>query len=131
MPTRGTGRAPVAADRLIFACHTDSRARARLQTALRGHADLRWFAFFEEMRQAMDAGERPTATVVGLIDASGASALDFARNVRDDMTGTPIVVYCDIASDERKPMAALAVAGVHDVLFTELNDEGFSARDVI
>src|SRR4051812_40323602 len=100
MPTSSaTLHKPVAADRVVFACHTDSRARARLQTALRGHAELRWFAFFEEMRQVLDAGERPTAAVIGLADASGASALDFSRNIRDDMTGTAVVVYCDITDE--------------------------------
>src|SRR5258708_4895146 len=74
----------------------------------------------------------PSVTaVIGLSDIAGGTAMKFAHDVRESMTGTAVVVCCDLAGGGQAPLAALADAGVHDVLFRGVNDEGFAARTVI
>jgi AraC-like DNA-binding protein len=69
--------------------------------------------------------------VVGMTDHRGDSAVSFAQSVRAGATGTAIVVCCNLAETQLQSVSELAVAGVHDVLFTGLNDDGHSARMVI
>jgi AraC-like DNA-binding protein/rhodanese-related sulfurtransferase len=133
MPTRSVrvARGEAAEQRLVFGCVPDPRARGRLQTALRGHATLRWFASFAEIRRALEHGERSATAIIGLSDRCGGTAAGFARDVREDMTGTSVVVCCDLGGESQAPIAALAESGVHDILFTGVNDEGHGARTVI
>src|SRR6267142_2739571 len=111
MPTSPSRHAEGAEQRSVFGCVSDSRARARVQTALRGHAAVRWFTSFNEIRHALEHGERPATAVIGLSDGAGGTAAGFARDVREDMTGTSIVVCCDLAPDNPAPIAMLGEAG--------------------
>jgi AraC-like DNA-binding protein len=133
MPTRSARvvRDEAAESRLVFGCVPDLRVRGRVQTALRGHATVRWFESFVEIRRALEHGDRPAAAIITLADDCGGTALSFAHEVREDMTGTPVVVCCDLGHDTQPPLAALAEAGVHDILFAGMNDEGHAARTVI
>ena len=133
MPTKSP-RAPRgerAGHRLVLGCVPDCRMRGRVQTALRGHATLRWYGSFVEIRRVLDQGERPTAAVIALSDGCGGTALNFAHDVHDDVIGTAVVVCCDLRRDGHDPIAALGAAGVHELLFAGINDEGHAARAVI
>lgn len=121
----------MAEQRLVFGCVPDPRARGRIQTALRGHATAQWFGSFVELRRALEQGERAITAVIALSDTYGGTAVSFAHDVREDMTGTAVVVCCDLGANSQAPLAALAEAGVHDVLFAGMNDEGHAARTVI
>src|SRR5258708_1635193 len=127
---RAPRRGP-ADQRLVFGCVPDPQTRARVQTALRGHATLQWFGSFDESRGALEQGERAVTAVIARPDAAGGRAMKFAHDVHDDMTGTPVVVCCDLGHDDPAPLAALAEAGVHDILIAGMNDEGHAARTVI
>jgi len=105
--------------------------RGRIQAALRGHATVQWFGSFVEIRCALEQGERAITAVIALSDAYGGTAMSFAHDVREDMTGTAVVVCCNLRYDSQAPIAALAEAGVHDILFAGMNDEGHAARTVI
>jgi AraC-like DNA-binding protein len=109
----------------------DPRVRGRIQAALRGHATVQWFGSFVEIRCALEQGERAITAVIALSDAYGGTAMSFAHDVREDMTGTAVVVCCNLRYDSQAPIAALAEAGVHDILFAGMNDEGHAARTVI
>jgi AraC-like DNA-binding protein len=118
-------------DRRVFGCVPDARTRARLKVALRGHAPIEWFDSFAAVRHAL-ASERGICTVlVGMHDSQGESAASFASGLRGDGRGTAIVACCDLSSNGLQPVSELAVAGVHDVLFTGLNDDGHSTRTII
>ena len=133
MPTRvaRVARGEAAEQRLVFGCIPDPRARARIQTALRGHATVQWFGSFVELRRTLEYGERAITAVIALSDTCGGTAMTFAHDVREDMTGTAVVVSCDLRYGSQVPLGELAVAGVHDVLFAGINDEGHIARTVI
>ena len=118
-------------DRRILGCITDSRTRQRLQLALRGHAPIEWYETFGEVRAALEKERRICTVLVGLTDGKGESAASFASALRGQGRGAAIVACCDLNSTSVQPVSELAVAGVHDVLFTGLNDDGHSARMII
>src|SRR5258708_8405591 len=116
---------------VVLGCVRDPQTRARVQTALRGHATLQWFGSFDEIRRALEHGERAVTAVIALSDAAGGTAMKFAHDVHDDMTGTPVVVCCDLGHDDPAPLAALAEAGRHAILIAGMNDESHPAPTVI
>ena len=120
----------VATDRRILGCVTDARTRQRLEVALRGHAPIEWHDTFAAVRQALEGERRLCTVLVGMRDVKGDTAASFAVSVRELGRGTAIVACCDL-NGTGLPVSELAVAGVHDVLFTGLNDDGHSARMII
>src|SRR4051812_9828916 len=121
-------RAP--SDQRILGCVCDPRTRQRLEVALRGHAPIEWHDSFASVRSALEEERRLCTVLVGMRDAKGVTAAAFAESVRELGRGTAIVACCDL-NGSGLPVSELAVAGVHDVLFTGLNDDGHSARMVI
>jgi AraC-like DNA-binding protein len=118
-------------NRRILGCVSDPRIRQRLEVALRGHAPIQWLDSFESVREALDAERRICTVLIGMRDGKGETAADFAAGVRVRGRGAAIVACCDLATSGLQPVSELAVAGVHDVLFTGLNDDGHSARMII
>jgi AraC-like DNA-binding protein len=127
-PNRSSGKPP---DRRFFGCILDVRTRNRLEVALRGHAPIEWFDTFAGVRAALEDERRICTVLVGMQDARGESAASFAAALRSQGRGAAIVACCDLNANGVQPVSELAVAGVHDVLFTGLNDDGHSARMVI
>ena len=130
-PNRGTGAPRNPRDRRILGCVADGRTRNRLEIALRGHAPIEWFDTFDAVRAALEEERRICTILVGMQDGNGTSAAKFANELRGEGRGAAIVACCDLNSNGMQPVSELAVAGVHDVLFTGLNDDGHSARMVI
>lgn len=125
---RATANSP---ERRIFGCVPDARTRNRLEVALRGHAPIEWFDTFAAVRAALELERRICTVLVGMQDGRGESAATFATALRREGRGAAIVACCDLSANGVQPVSELAVAGVHDVLFTGLNDDGHSARMVI
>lgn len=117
-------------DRRILGCVPDLRTRQRLEVALRGHAPIEWHDTFADVRAVLERERRLCTVLVGMRDAKGDTAAAFAVSVRELGRGTAIVACCDL-NGTGLPVSELAVAGVHDVLFTGLNDDGHSARMII
>ena len=130
-PTSGRASPRSAHDRRILGCVADARMRSRLEVALRGHAPIEWFDTFVAIRAALDHERRICTVLVGMHDSRGESAATFATALRAEGRGAAIVACCDLNSNGLQPVSELAVAGVHDVLFTGLNDDGHSARMII
>jgi len=80
---------------------------------------------------ALEDERRICTVLVGMQDGRGESAANFAAALRREGRGAAIVACCDLNANGVQPVSELAVAGVHDVLFTGLNDDGHSARMVI
>ena len=129
-PSRSSNSRPVQ-DRRILGCVPDARTRSRLEVALRGHAPIEWFDTFAAVRAALELERRICTVLVGMRDGDGESAANFATAIRGEGRGAAIVACCDLSSNGMQPVSELAVAGVHDVLFTGLNDDGHSARMII
>ena len=121
----------VSPERRLLGCVSDGRIRQRLEVALRGHAPIEWFDTFAAVRGALEREPRICTVLVGMRDASGETAAGFAADARALGRGVAIVACCDLNSGGVHPVSELAVAGVHDVLFTGLNDDGHSARMII
>lgn len=118
-------------DRRILGCVSDGRMRQRLEVALRGHAPIQWLDSFASVREALDGERRICTVLIGMRDANGETAADFAAGVRVQGRGAAIVACCDLNGNGLQPVSELAVAGVHDVLFAGLNDDAHSARMII
>jgi AraC-like DNA-binding protein len=130
-PSNRNSAPRVSPDRRILGCVSDQRTRNRLEVALRGHAPIEWFATFAALRVALERESRIATVLVGVQDGQGESAANFASALRAEGRGAAIVACCDLNSNGLQPVSELAVAGVHDVLFTGLNDDGHSARMII
>jgi AraC-like DNA-binding protein len=118
-------------DQRILGCISDARIRQRLEVALRGHAPIEWLESFAAVRRALDGERRICTVLIGMRDAHGESAAAFATAVREEGRGAAIVACCDLTATGHQPVSELAVAGVHDILFAGLNDDGHSARMII
>ena len=129
LPRTAATRSPV--DRRILGCVSDSRTRKRIELALRDHAFIQWYDSFAALRRGLETEGRMCTAVVGMRDDRGDTAVSFAHSVRAGATGTAIVACCNLGEGSLQAVSELAVAGVHDVLFTGLNDDGHSARMVI
>lgn len=129
VPKRAGSRHPPY--RRILGCVPDARTRGRLEVALRGHAPIEWFDTFGALHGALERERRICTVLVGMRDSSGTPASVFASALREEGRGTAIVACCDLNANGLQPVSELAVAGIHDVLFTGLNDDGHSARMVI
>lgn len=129
MPARFGGAE--ALRRVVLCCVPEARAKSRVQSALRGHATIEWFDTFADVRRAITRDGRAMTVVIGMSDGRGGTALSFTEAVRADSVGTSIVVCCSLDAGNQQPISELAAAGVHDILFTGVNDDGHTARMVI
>jgi AraC-like DNA-binding protein len=124
-----TARSP--RDQRVLGCISDARIRQRLEMALRGHAPIQWLESFAAVREALDGERRICTVLIGMRDGRGETAAAFATAVREEGRGAAIVACCDLTANGHQPVSELAVAGVHDILFAGLNDDGHSARMII
>ena len=120
-----------ARDRRIVGCVADPRIRQRLEVALRAHAPIQWLESFEAVRKTLEEERRLCTVLIGVRDGNGETAAQFAGALRESGRAAAIVACCDLGATGLQPVSELAVAGVHDVLFTGLNDDGHSARTII
>src|SRR6478609_2328115 len=82
--------------RWIGACVSDTRARKRVEGALRGHAEINWFDSFDALRRGVEAHGRMSIVIVGLNDPRGGSATSLAMELRGAGAGTAVVACCDV-----------------------------------
>jgi AraC-like DNA-binding protein len=118
---------------LIFGCVAAPLRRRKLESSLRDAADLRWFASFVDLREALETEiQRVVVAVVDMEDPTGSSAHGFALSMSERYPGIGIVVYRDArGGDSKADVCMLGAAGVHDILFEGLTDEGYIARAIV
>jgi AraC-like DNA-binding protein len=118
---------------LVFGCVASEARRRKLESSLRDAAVLRWFNSFVDVREALETEIRHVAVaVVDMEDPTGASAHGFAQTMSRSYPGVGLVVYRDERGPESKAdVCMLGAAGVHDILFEGLTDEGYIARSII
>ena len=92
---------------------------------------MEWFETFDALRAALPDGPRVVTVLVGMADGRGETAAAFAQRARVDCRGTAIVACANLNGSSGEVFSELALAGVHDVLFTGVNDDGHSARMII
>lgn len=129
-------RSPTAPPRsdlpLTFGCVRDPLWRRRLESSLRGYAEVRWFETFVDLREALETEPRRVlVAVVELHDRTGASAQGFARTMGAVYPGIGIVAYRESKASSEADICQLGAAGVHDVLVAGITDEGYLARSIV
>jgi AraC-like DNA-binding protein len=106
--------------------------RTRLTDALRGRAKLR----FADSREALIELLRTTTDAVDVvvIPAGTTGVVGSPQLVRDIIAQRPraaIVAYCELLSPLATDVRALAAAGVHQFLFSGIDDHGVALRNVL
>jgi AraC-like DNA-binding protein len=117
---------------LIFGCVAEPLWRRRVESSLRGAAQVRWFDSFVDLREALETEiQRVVVALVDMQDRTGASAHGFARAVSAAYPGIGLVVYRGSRSASEAELCMLGAAGVHDILLAGVTDEGYIARSII
>lgn len=130
--TVSLSRAPQSGSALVWGCIGDSLGRRRIQSALRGYADIEWFQSFGEMRRGLEQARRDVGVVlVDMEDSTGAAAHVFVKRMADTFPAVGIIAYRHPRSDSQADLCRLAAAGIHDILLAGLTDEGYTARRII
>jgi AraC-like DNA-binding protein len=106
--------------------------RARLRAALGGCAELDFVACVAEVLQAL-RGDRGgiRAVVLEARDASGRPTAGLARQITRLFPTTTVVGYCSARAEDSADVAALASAGVHEVVFKHIDDHAGLLRCVL
>jgi hypothetical protein len=126
--------APARSDdqQLIFGCVASPLRRRKLESSLRGAAQIRWFNSFIDLREALEIElDRVIVAVVDVEDPTGASAHGFARALAEEYPGIGIVAYRRMAAESEAEVCMLGASGVHDILLEGLTDEGYLARNIV
>ncbi|MEP6730052.1 MAG: helix-turn-helix domain-containing protein [bacterium] len=130
-PLRG-GQVPSTTRGVVLALVIGVHERARVRDALSGCHDV---VFVERNRQleAMLCNiERPIrGLVIESHDADARSTCDVIRAVRKNHSRIPVIGYCQAGIAHSSDIRALAVAGVHELLFHGIDDSCAALRAVL
>jgi AraC-like DNA-binding protein len=117
---------------LILALVNGVAERARIRTATSGRYELSFAARVRELEHALQTTRAPIAAViVEEADVDRRSTCDVVRMIRRTSPGTPVVGYCDAGMRHSNDIRALVMAGVHELLFRNIDDAGVAMRAVI
>lgn len=117
---------------LVVACGCSPLQRARLQDAVRGVARLSVLQGLSEL--SLETRDRPQApdVIVLAVEPEGArDVVTSARELRLKCPRAALVAYCGGVRDAPTSISALAAAGVHQFIFTDINDRGVALRSIL
>ena len=107
----------------------DEAGRARVESAMRFRARILAVGSTRAAEQVIaEAPSRPTAAVVSATDEKGRSCLPLVRTLTQLRPTVPVIGYCAADASASRDVLTLARAGVHDVMFGGLDDEGRAIR---
>jgi len=105
---------------------------ARLRDAIRGAGQLRVVREAGELFVRSDAGLRPPDVVVLAVATDSArDVVAITRELRIRCPRAALVAYCGGVRDTPASIGALAAAGVHQFVFTDVNDHGVVLRTIL
>lgn len=117
---------------LVVACGCSPVQQARLQDAVRGTAILRSVRQFTDLSLRQDTGvQTPDIVVLAIPTDMARDAVAMARDSRARFPRAALIAYCPGIRDTPASIGALASAGVHQFLFTDINDRGVVLREIL
>lgn len=116
---------------LVWACGVSATQRARLVDALRGTACMRELHGGSELAERLRQTEAPDLVVLAVDAEDGRDAAALIRLVVSSRRRAAVVAYCNGRGDRVPNLAALAAAGVHQFVFTGINDSGIDLRAIL
>jgi AraC-like DNA-binding protein len=115
----------------ILTCVSDSNLRARLSDAIRDRGTLRFVPTFGELLASLRTSSANTnAVVIPPRDSAGREATSVVPDIAAHFPRIAIVAYCRSGVENSFDIRSLAVAGVHEFLFTG-DDSRLSVRAVL
>ena len=132
LPPDEHGRGPAGADPpgpWILVLIRDDDARARLESAMRSRARIVAVESTRAAEQVLAAASsRPTAAVLSATDAGGRNCLPLVRKLTQLRPAVPVIGYCSAEGIASRDVVTLVRAGVHDVMFRGIDDQGRAVR---
>lgn len=132
LPPDEHGRGPAGADPpgpWILVLIRDDDARARLESAMRSRARIVAVESTRAAEQVLAAASsRPTAAVLSATDAGGRNCLPLVRKLTQLRPAVPVIGYCSAEGVASRDVVTLVRAGVHDVMFRGIDDQGRAVR---
>jgi AraC-like DNA-binding protein len=123
--------APAPGSPCVLTCVTDPHLRARLSDAIRDRGSLRFVPTFGELIASLQTSSvRTNAVVVPPRDSAGREATSAVREIVAQFPRIAIIAYCRSGVENSADIRGLAVAGVHEFLFTG-DDSRLSVRTVL
>ena len=116
---------------LVWAYGCSPVQRARLTDATRGRARLRVLESAAELTACLRLPEAPDVIVVSVVEAEAREAAALLRLIAASCPRAALVGYVDGDPAMLPGIASLAAAGVHQLLFTGMNDTGAQCRAVL
>jgi AraC-like DNA-binding protein len=116
----------------VAACGVSFEQRIRIIDALRGRATLRFIDSFRALREALRSEPDPVdAVVLPPRDASGAEATALVRVIAEARPRTAIIAYLAAGAEPSRDIRALAAAGVHQFVFSGIDDGRMALRAIV
>lgn len=116
---------------VVLALVSGAAERARIQGALRGRFAVRFIDAITALEAQLGTLDPVYALIVESHDIHRVSTAKSIAFVRTKQPELPIVGYCRAGIAYSSDVRALAVAGVHELLFHGIDDSGTALRDVL
>ena len=107
----------------------DEAGRARVEKSMHARARVVTVGSTRAAEQAIAAARsRPLVAVVSATDAQGRNCLPLVRSLTQLRPPVPVIGYCTADVTASRDVLTLARAGVHDVMFGSIDDQGRAVR---
>jgi AraC-like DNA-binding protein len=129
---RGTPSCSEAGIPTCVALITGCDDRTRLGAALHGTAAVTFVAAVGDVLPLL-RGDRLTvrAVVLEAHDAAGRPTAGLARQITRLFPATPVIGYCSLRAEGSQDILALASAGVHELIFKEMDEHAALLRNLL
>ena len=128
-PARTLERASDLGGAWILVLIRDEPCRARVEKTMRSHIRVIAVASIRAAEETLTrASSRPTAAVVSATDAEGRNCLPLVRTLTQLRPTVPVIGYCTVDRAASRDVLTLVRAGVHEVIFRDIDDPARAIR---
>jgi AraC-like DNA-binding protein len=117
---------------LLVALVLGQEERYRVSDAVRGRSDVVFVDSVADLTRYLSTERRPVGTVLTeATDREGQSVENTVRELRTRLPELVIVGYCRTGHEHSGAIRSLAAAGVHELIFRDIDDRGVALRTVL
>jgi AraC-like DNA-binding protein len=123
---------PLHEEGALLALVLGATERARLREALRGRAIVHFVETVRECERFLAQRTEPVrAIIVEPRDRDARSTESLVRDARQSCPSVSLVGYCRVGAEHSADIRAMALAGVHELIFRDVDDTGIALRAVL
>ena len=116
----------------VLALVNGASERSHIRDALSGRYDVSFVSRVRELEQALQsAAAAIRAVIVEEIDADERSTCEVVRAIRSMSPATSVVGYLRAGIEHSEDIRGLVMAGVHELLFKDIDDDGVALREIL